>query len=147
MHIEKFIRKIVDDGDRQEMEELSDILEEVVNIIKKYDEDCYREYCFKLYKMAYGDELTQDVAEEIVKNMKPYGMRWKINETEQMQRERGLNDIRPVDFFIVLNSAYNDYKNVFGDNLEMYIRYTDAFINDEDARKDKVLQYYINIQR
>ena len=143
MHIEKFIRKIVDDGDRQEMEELSNILEEVVNIIKKYDEDCYREYILKLYKMAYGDELMQEVAEDIVKNMKPYGMRWNIGETEQMQRERGLNDIRPVDFFIVLNSAYNDYKNVFGDNLEMYIRWTDAFINDEDARRGKILQYYI----
>ena len=38
MEIERYIRKIVDDGDRQEMEELSDILVEVVDIIKRYDE-------------------------------------------------------------------------------------------------------------
>ena len=147
MHIEKMIRKIVDDGSRQEMEELSDMLQEVIHIIKKYDESCYKEYVMKLYKMAYGNELTEDVAIDIVENMKPYGMRWNIDETERIKNERGLHDIHPVDFFIVMNQGYNDYKNLFGDNVETYVRYTDAFINDEDARKDKVLQYFMIIPR
>lgn len=147
MKIQKYIEKIVNDGDRKEMEELSEILEEVIGIIKKYDEDCYKEYSTKLYKMAYGNELTEDIAMEIVDCMQPYGMNWSIDETERMQRDRGLNDIRPVDFFIVMNSAYNDFKNVLGDNTEMYIRYTDAFINDEDARKDKVFQYFMIIPK
>lgn len=147
MEIEQYIRKIVDDGSREEMEELSDMLNEVINIIKKYDEDCYKEYVIKLYKMAYGDELIEKTAMDIVKNMQPYGMHWRIDDTERMQRERGLNDIRPVDFFIVMNQAYNDYKDVLGDNIEMYIRYTDAFINDEDARRDKVLTYFMTIPK
>ena len=87
MHIERLIRKIVDDGDRREMEELSDILVEVINIVKKYDEDCYREYKMKIYKMAYGNQITQEIAEDIVREMKPSGQRWGINETEQMQRD------------------------------------------------------------
>ena len=147
MIIEHYIRKIVSEGNEKEMEELSKILVEIIDIIKEYDEDCYNEYKIKLYKMAYGDELTEETAMEIAKNMKPYGMRWNIEETERLQRERGLNDIRPVDFFVVMNSAYNDYKNVFGDNIEMYIRYADAFINDEDARRDKVLQYFMIIPK
>lgn len=147
MEIESYIRKIVDDGSREEMEELSDILNEVINLIKKYDEDCYKEYKMKLYKMAYGNELTEKTAMDIVKNMQPYGMHWNIDETERMQRERGLNDISPADFFVVMNQAYNDFKNVFGDNIEMYIRYTDAFINDEDARKDKVIKYFMIIPK
>lgn len=147
MHIQKMIRKIVDDGNQEEMEELSTILDEAVNVIKKYDEDCYKQYCFKLYKMAYGDEMTEELATELVNKMKPYGMRWNIQETEKMQRDRGLNDINVPDFFYTLNQAYNDYRNVFGDNLEMYIHYADAFICDEDARKDKVLAYSIMIPR
>lgn len=147
MKIEKYIRKIVDDGDRREMEELSDILVEVVDIVKKYDEDCYNEYKMKLYKMAYGNQLTEDMAEELVKRMKPSGMRWNLEETEQMQRDYGVNDIRPADFFIVMNQAFNDFRNVFGDNLETYIRYTEAFIKDEDARPGKVMNYFLTIPK
>ena len=147
MKIEHYIRKIVDDGDRREMEELSDILVDVIDIVKRYDEDCYNEYKMKLYKMAYGNQLTEDMAEDIVKKMKPVGERWSIDETEQMQRDYGINDIKPVDFYAIMNMAFNDFRNVFGDNLETYIRYTEAFINDEDAKQGKVLNYFLTIPK
>ncbi len=143
MKIEKYIRKIVNDGDRREMEELSDILVEVVDIIKKYDEDCYDEYKKKLYKMAYGNEINEDVAKEIVREMKPAGQRWSINETEQMQRDYGMDNIDPVSFYLVMNQGFNDYRDVFGDSLDMYIRYAEAFICDEDAKPNKILNYFL----
>lgn len=143
MEIERYIRKIVNDGDRQEMEELSDILVKVVDIIKKYDEDCYREYKMKLFKMAYGNEIPEEVAEDIVHKMRPEGQRWSINETEQMQRDYGLDNINPVSFFLTINMAFNDYRDVFGDNLDMYIRFSKAFILDEDAKPNKILNYFI----
>lgn len=143
MEIERYIRKIVNDGDRREMEELSDILVEVVDIIKKYDEDCYDEYKKKLYKMAYGNQINENVAEDIVREMKPAGQRWSIGETEQMQRDYGMDTIDPVSFYLVMNQGFNDYRNVFGDSLDTYIRYTEAFICDEDAKPNKVLNYFI----
>lgn len=143
MEIEKYIRKIVNDGDRREMEELSDILVEVVDIIKKYDEDCYREYKMKLFKMAYGNEIPEEVAEDIVHKMRPEGQRWSINETEQMQRDYGLDNINPVSFFLTINMAFNDYRDVFGDNLDTYIRFSKAFICDEDAKPNKILNYFL----
>ena len=141
MDIKKYIRKIVDEGNNDEMEKLSDILVEVTELIKKYDEDKYKEYKLCLYKMAYGDEMTEETAIECVKKMKPYGIRWQIDETEKMQRERNLNDLRVPDFFYAMNQGFNDFRNVLGDNIENYVRYADNFINDEDARKDKVLAY------
>ena len=147
MEIERYIRKIVNDGDRREMEELSDILVEVVDIIKKYDEDCYREYKMKLYKMAYGEELTEDSAKEIVRKMQPSGERWSIDETEQMQRDYGLDNINPIDFYAVMNMSFNDYRNVFGDNLDTYIRFAEAFICDEDAAPHKVTKYLLTIPK
>lgn len=143
MEIERYIRKIVNDGDRSEMEELSDILVEVVDIIKKYDEDCYDEYKKKLYKMAYGNQINEEVAKEIVREMKPAGQRWSINETEQMQRDYGMDNIEPVSFYLVMNQGFNDYRDVFGDNLDTYIRYAEAFICDEDAKPNKVLNYFL----
>ena len=147
MEIEKYIRKIVNDGDRREMEELSDILVEVVDIIKKYDEDCYKEYKYKLRKMAYGDEITEEEAREIVRNMRPEGERWNIEQTSQMQRDYGYENIDSVKFYLVANQGFNDYREVFGDNLETYIRYTEAFINDPDAGPHKVEKYFLIIPK
>ena len=145
MKIERYIRKIVEDGDQKEMEELSDILVEVVDIIKKYDKDCYNDYKMRLYKMAYGDKLTADMAEDIVRDMKPSGERWSIEQTEQMQRDYGFEHIDSVEFYAVMNMSFNDFRNVFGDNIDTYIRYTEAFINDEDAGPHKVTKYMLII--
>ena len=143
MDIEEYIERIVDNGKIEDMEELSDMLEDTMEIIKDYDEKCYKEFEMKLYKMAYGSHLNKSMAEDIVNKMRPYGMRWSIEETESMQRQRGIEDIPKADFFVVINSAYNDYKDIFGEDLEGYIRFTIDFIKDEDAKPNKVFNYFV----
>ena len=147
MHIEKYIRKIVEDGDIKEMEKLSDMLEETIEIIKDYDENTYKKFKMRLYKMAYVDVLTEEIAEDIVSNMKPYHMYFSPSEAREIQQKYAIDDIRPTDFFITLNMAYNDYKSVFGDNLEMYVKFAEAFIQDEDAKEDKVFLYFMTIPK
>lgn len=148
MHeIKEYIQKIVDVGERNEMEELSDILDEVICVIKEYDENLYKKYKMELYRMAYGNRLNRQMAEEIVSKMKPYKMRWSLEETMDIQEEFGLNDLDQCDFFVVMNSAYNDYRDIFGDNLEMYARYTKDFIEDEDAKEGKVFKYFTTIPK
>ena len=143
MDIEEYIERIVDNGKIEDMEELSDMLEDTMEIIKDYDEKCYKEFEMKLYKMAYGNHLNKSMAQDIVNKMRPYGMRWNIEETESMQKQRGLEDIPKADFFVVINSAYNDYKDIFGEDLEGYIRFTIDFIKDEDAKEGKVFKYFV----
>ena len=145
MDIEEYIEIIVQNGKLEDMEELSDMLEDTMEIIKDYDKECYKESEMKLCKMANGNRLNRKMAEEIVNKMRPYGKRWSIEETRQMQEQRGLSNISDVDFFIVINSAYNDYQNLFGDNIEDYVRFTMDFIQDEDAKQDKVFNYFTQI--
>ena len=145
MDIEEIIQRIIDNGNIEDMHTLSDILEDTMEKIKEYDEKCYKKYEMQLYKMAYGSTLSRSMAEEIVSQMKPYRKRWSIEETQRIQDEYGLNNIRPVDFFIVMNSAYNDYKDLFDENIEMYVRFANDFINDEDAKEDKIFIYYTEI--
>lgn len=148
MHeIKEYIQKIVDDGDRREMEDLSDILDEVICVIKNYDEELYKKYKMELYCMAYGNRLNKEMAEEIVSKMKPYKMRWSLDETRDIQQEFGLDNIDEYSFFVVMNSAYNDYRNIFGDNLEMYVKFTKDFIEDEDAKEGKVFTYFTTIPK
>jgi len=145
VHIKKYIQMIVDNGRQEDMEELSDILDEVINTIKEYDKDLYEKYKLKLYKIAYGNTFDEDMAEDIIRNMKPYGMRFSIEDSRQIQNQFGFDNIDPCDFWIVINSAYNDYRDLFEDNIEMYARFTRDFIEDEDAKNDKVFLYYTTI--
>ena len=140
MHIKKYIQMIVENGRQEDMEELSDILDETINIIKEYDHSLYDKY-----KMAYGNSFDEEMAEDIIRNMKPYGMRFSIEDSRQIQSQFGLDNINPIDFWIVINSAYNDYRDLFEDNLEMYARYARDFIEDEDAKQDKVFVYFTTI--
>lgn len=145
MDIEEIIQTIVDNGKIEDMNTLSDILEDVLEEIEKYDKECYDKYVMELYKMAYGNVLNRQMAEEIVSKMRPYGKRWSIEETQQIQNQYGLNNIRSVDFFIVMNSSFNDFRNIFEDDIEKYIKFSVDFIQDEDAKPDKIFLYYTTI--
>lgn len=104
MDIEEYIERIVDNGKIEDMETLSDLLEDTLEIIKDYDKECYKEMEMKLYTLAYGNHLNKSMAEEIVHKMRPYGERFSFEETKNLQRQRGINDIDECEFYVVLNS-------------------------------------------
>ena len=79
MDIEDYIEQIIKNGDVEHMENLSEILEDIMELLKKYDEEKYNKYKMYLYKMACGNVLNRDMAEEIVSKMRPYGMRWNYS--------------------------------------------------------------------
>ena len=145
MDIEEYIEKIVDNGKIEDMQELSDMLEDTMEIIKDYDKECYKDFEMKLYKMAYGSHLNKSMAQDIVHKMRPFGERWSYEEAESIQRQRGINDIDIPSFYTVLNSAYNDYKDIFSEDIEGYIRFTIDFIKDEDAKEGKIFKYFTEI--
>lgn len=139
------IEIIIDNGKIEDMHELSKMLVTLLEKLCQEDEKEYKMYEIRLYKMAFGNKLSKDMAEEIVSNMQPYGEHWDINESKRIQAQRGLDNIREIDFFTVLNSAYNDYNDIFGEDLEGYVRFTIDFINDPDAKEDKVFTYFTEI--
>lgn len=143
MHeIKEYIRKIVDDGSIEEMYKLSDMLDELAHTVKQFDEDLYKKYKMELYIMAYGDVLTESLAKEIVSDMRPYGEKISVENAREIRDRYGMNNIDIWSFYTVVNMAYNDYRDIFGDNLEMYAMFTRDFIEDEDAKKGKVLKYF-----
>ena len=141
MDIEEIIEKIVDNGRIEDMNELSDMLEDTIEMLEEYYPDKYKEYQAKLYEMAYGCILNKEMAEEIVNKMRPFGEKWSMKETTDILMQHGLN-FREPDFYVVMNSAYNDYNDIFMDDIEMYVRFANDFINDEDAKQDKIYLYY-----
>lgn len=143
--IKEYIEKIVNDGTPEDMYKLSDMLENLMKELEYFDKDCYKKYKMELHKIAYGSTFDKNMAKEIVENMKPYAEKWDLDKTRQIQSDYGLNDINPYSFYIVLNSAYNDYKDIFNEDVDMYVRFAIDFIKDEDAKKDKVYIYFSEI--
>lgn len=153
MHIKEYIKKIVDEGNKEDMEYLSDMLDESICKVKECDYDWFCEKKMQLYVMAYGKILTKEMAEEIISDMQPYHMHWSLDETESVRKAYGLSDIRDIDFWVVMNAKYNDSKdtvehfipNDIDKQLEMYVYLTRDFIKDKDAKDGKVFTYFTQI--
>lgn len=142
MEIKKYIDKVIEEGTEEDMDRLEDIMIDLVYDLKRYDEDKAHKYKMCLYKLAYGEILTEKMAQHIVEDMKPDGEHWTIEQTTQVKNQYGFN-VRDIDFWVVMNMAYNDYKEIFKDNIEMYARWSNAFINDPDAKEGKVFKYFM----
>ena len=147
MKIREYISKIGENKKVEDMQKLGDMLAEIIYDMKESHHELYEKYKMELYTMAYGKVLTEEMAEEIIENMKPYHMHWSLEETNQVKEQYGLANIRDIDFWIVMNSAYNDYKDVFDENIEMYVKYAKDFIEDEDAKDGKVFTYFTTIPK
>lgn len=142
--IKKYIEKIVENGKQEDMEKLSDMLAEIIYKIKESHHDLYEKYKLCLYKMAYGEIISDEMREEIVERI---GEHWTLEETEQVKKDYGYNDIPANEFNVVMNMAYSDYKDVFEDNLDLYAKFSKAFIQDDDAKKGKVFIYFNEIPK
>lgn len=147
MKVKEYIARIIANGNSRDMEELSDMLDKAIYKVKDCDQEWYDKKCMKLYTMAYGKVLSEEMAKDIITKMEPYHMHWTLEQTRQVQTQNGLNNIRDIDFWIVMNSAYNDFHDLFDENIDMYIKYAKNFIMDEDGKEDKVFLYYTTIPK
>ena len=143
MEIKKYIKKIMSSDNEDKKDQLAHWMCDILEHIDKDMEETELE----LYELAEGRVLTEERAKGLIEHMKPFGMKWTLDDTEGVRKQYGYEDIRPVDFWIVMNSAYNDYNDLFGDNLEYYAKYSKDFIKDEDAKEDKVYYYFSMIPR
>jgi len=145
--IKNYIEMIVNNGNKEDMECLSDMLTEVIDILKDEHYDKYEKYKMKLYGMAYGYKFDEDMAHEIVEEMRPLGEYWDMKTTSSVKNQYGLN-IDDYVFYVVMNSLANDYQNAISlDEVETYVKMAVAFIDDEDAVKNKVWKYFTTIAK
>ena len=114
MESKKYIKKIISSDDDKKKDELTHWMCEILEHMDNDLEDVERE----LYEMAEGRVLNEEKAKHLIEQMKPYGMKWTLEDTEGVRKQYGYEDLRPVDFWIVMNSAYNDYNDLFKDNVE-----------------------------
>lgn len=144
----KFIEEMKKRKKEDDLLCLADIAETYLSSLKEEDKELYKKMEMKMYEDLYGKVLTEEMAEEIIVNMKPYHMHWPLEETTQVLKDKGLSsDIDAIDFWVVMNSAYNDYHSLFEDDIDKYVELSKLFIEDEDAKENKVYIYFTNIPK
>lgn len=141
-----YMEKIIKDDTQEGMDKLGEAFNNAFEYIKEHDKEMYKKLELKLYEGAYGKVLNEEMAKEIVHNMKPMA-KWTLEETNQVHSQFGINNISPLDFFVVMNMMYSDMKNVLGDgatpeSIEKYVVATKDWILDEDAKEGKVFCYF-----
>ena len=145
MKIKEYIERIIGNGKSEDMEELSDMLDEAIMKVKINDPKCYKKYKMKLMGMAYNYKFDRETAKEIVEDIQPLGEVLTIQETTNVKNQYVIN-ADDNDFYIVINSLVNDYNNVIDkEDVETYVKIANAFINDTDSVKDKIWIYYNEI--
>lgn len=144
--IKEYIDVIVENGKREDMDKLSDMLQKTLYKLKEYDYDDFNNYKMELYEMAYGKTLTKEMAEKWVNSMVP-SAKWNFETTSAVKKQNAIATIDDVSFYVVMNMLYSDMHNVLGDgntpeSVAKYVEATKDWLNDEDVEKDKLYNYW-----
>lgn len=99
-----------------------------------------------------SNRMTQEKAEDWVHNMRSatgtQGQHWTLDQAKQVMHRHGLN-CDPLEFYVAINMMKSDYgkvaKKLGVDKEEFYACMADAFLNDNDAYKDKLERYYRSV--
>lgn len=145
MHVKKYLEKIIENGKTEDMIKLSEMLDKAIHKVKECDPEWFEKQCMKLYVMAYGEVLTEEMAEEWVHSMKPMA-KWTMEETTSVLENYNV-DLDKIKFYIVMNMLYSDMKNVLGEgndeeSIKKYIQASKDWLNDEDVSESKLFKYY-----
>ena len=71
---------------------------------------------------------------------------WSLEEWHLNSFDKSLEYLLAVNKIISqADNFHNDYKDLLGEDVENYVRFTIDFIKDEDAKEGKVFKYFTQI--
>ena len=93
--------------------------------------------------------ITKEAALEWTSRMQnedgTIGPHWSMEQTEQVRKQRSI-ECDPRGFYITMNIMYSDYcrvaEKVGASSVDFYAHMAKAFLNDKDARPNKLARYY-----
>jgi len=113
-----------------------------IPILEKYfdklSEDDYCDLYDEIHEEVYGEILSDEKAESLVQDMKPYGQHWTIEEANKMI---STSKFKQATKYYVLNMMYNDYHQLFGDDNTKYVSISELWLNDADSVDGDIKTY------
>ena len=121
-----------------DMEELGNIMCDCISMLSPSNR---KEIESRMYVLAYGERINEDMAIESVEAMQPYGEHWSMEQTTQVGNSYGYDEFSKCSWYWTMNMMYNDYHSIIGDDTNMYIKMSKAFLLDEDAPDGDIKVY------
>lgn len=136
------IDKIVENGKKEDMKCLENIMIDLIDGLKIEDIEKYHKIEYKLYKLVYGEHLNEELSHKWVSSMKnkdgSVGGHWTLEQTNQYA-----GDINKYDFYAILNKIYSVYYNPKFD-LSTYVDLAKDWFGEKDSSEGKALKYYMH---
>lgn len=99
----------------------------------------------ELHCVAYGPHFDEHLAKKAVAGMKNVdgtcGEHWTYEQTSQIADQQGIT--QKADWYYVMNMLYSDYSEIYGSDINMYIRVAKAYMRDPDAPEGKVFDLWL----
>ena len=114
------------------------------------DPACHEWVDDELYVIAYGETLTENIAQKWVAAMKnkdgTTGGHWSEADTNQVAKQMGItfNDFNSYEWYAVLNMMYSDYYGSVPNDTSTYAKLARDWMKDEDGgnASEKTYRYY-----
>lgn len=76
------------------------------------------------------------------------GPHWSMDQTKQVAAQKNVSE-NPLEFWVAMNMMYSDYcamaKKHNVNTVDFYVDMAKAFLDDKDAKPDKLGRYYYSI--
>lgn len=126
-----------------DMTTLKECLVHAVEKIKSLDHDAYNDIEYRLYRHAYGEHMSEHLANKWVDSMTnkdgTHGPHWSKAQTDTYA-----GNFDKYDWYVVLNMMYSDYYNSKFDTMT-YVELARDWLSDKDVDDGKLLKYYIYV--
>lgn len=94
-------------------------------------------------------ELDEETAKEWTRHMEnadgTKGPHWSMDQTKQVAAQKNVSE-NPLEFWVAMNMMYSDYcamaKKHNVNTVDFYVDMAKAFLDDKDAKPDKLGRYY-----
>lgn len=134
-------------------EQVKSFLMKSFDEIKLKDYEMYEELELDLYKEIYGCHFNKWMLEKalncLVNENGTKGGHWALETTTQVAANNNITfgeKYNEYDWCYVMNMMYSDYYSVFGNDTNMYVKVSKAFLEDKDAPTGKAFIYYVSMK-
>jgi hypothetical protein len=128
---------------------LKELMEKYENaedyIIDELDKIVSPEIIDSITNSIMANSFSLEEVMEAVSKMKNMdgttGEHWSLDETNDVLKKYEL-EFDEYDYYYTLNMLYSDNCNIFKDDLSIYIKLAENWLNDEDVPPFKAKRYY-----
>ena len=130
--------------DPVKIEEMEEIVCEALEEVRGRCPRLFWDTMYKMHCAVYGPHFDEHLAKKAVARMKnvdgTHGEHWTYEQTSQLADQQGIT--QKADWYYVMNMLYSDYSEIYGSDINMYIRVAKAYMRDPDAPESKVFDLW-----